>query len=55
MVENRMGETKAKSRGGQGPCTFSNRFDAFVNKHDPPSLLEYVAEFPMLKKGNYVR
>ena len=35
--------------------TFSNRFDGFVNKHDPPSLLEYLAEFPMLKKGNYVR
>ena len=35
--------------------TFSNRFDAYVNKHEPPSLLEYLAEFPMLKKANYVR
>ena len=34
--------------------TFSNRFDAYVNKNEPPSLLEYLAEFPMLKKANYV-
>ena len=34
--------------------TFSNRFDAYVNKHEPLSLLEYLAEFPMLKKANYV-
>lgn len=35
--------------------TFSNRFDTYVHKHEPPSLLEYLAEFPMLKKANYVR
>ena len=34
--------------------TFPNRWDAFVNNQEPPTLLEYIAQFPLLKKPAYV-
>ncbi len=34
--------------------TFPNRWDAYVNDNDPPTLLEYLAKFPLLKKPTYV-
>ena len=34
--------------------TFPNRWDAFVNNHEPATLLEYLTKFPLLKKPSYV-
>ena len=34
--------------------TFPNRWDAFVNKNQPTTLLEYLSLFPLLKKTTYV-
>ena len=35
-------------------CTFSNRYDDFVNNGSPATLLEYINDFPPLKKATYV-
>ena len=34
--------------------TFPNRWDDFVNNSEPATLLEYLGEFPLLKKATYV-
>ena len=34
--------------------TFPNRWDAYVTRNEPATLLEYLAEFPLLKKASYV-
>ena len=34
--------------------TFSYRWDRFVNLNQPPSLQEYLCQYPMLKKATYV-
>lgn len=35
--------------------TFPNRWDAYVSKNEPSTLLEYLQEYPLLKKATYVR
>lgn len=35
--------------------TFPNRWDAYVNHGSPATLIEYLSEFPLLKKTAYVR
>ena len=34
--------------------TFPNRWDMYVNQNEPPTLLEYLAKYPLLKKASYV-
>lgn len=34
--------------------TFPNRWDNFVNRSEPATLLQYLSEFPLLKKTTYV-
>lgn len=34
--------------------TFPNRWDAYVSKNEPATLLEYLHEYPLLKKATYV-
>ena len=34
--------------------TFPNRWNAFVNKREPATLLEYLSRFPLIKKTVYV-
>ena len=34
--------------------TFPNRWDSYVNRNEPATVLEYLAEFPLLKKASYV-
>lgn len=35
-------------------ATFPNRWDSYVNDSEPPTLVEYLAQFPLLKKATYV-
>ena len=34
--------------------TFPNRWEAYVTRNEPATLLEYLSEFPLLKKAYYV-
>ena len=34
--------------------TFANRWTAFVDRNEPPTWLEYLSLFPLLKKATYV-
>ena len=34
--------------------TFPNRWEAYVNGNEPPTLLEYLSQYPLLKKATYV-
>lgn len=34
--------------------TFPNRWNSFVNNNQPETLAEYIQQFPVLKKCNYV-
>ncbi len=34
--------------------TFPNRWDLYINHSTPPTLFEYLAEYPLLKKTLYV-
>lgn len=34
--------------------TFPNRWDSYVNRNEPPTLLEYLSQYPLLKKASYV-
>lgn len=34
--------------------TFPNRWEAYVSQNEPPSLLEYLSLYPLLKKASYV-
>lgn len=34
--------------------TFPNRWDAYVNNKEPSTLLEYLSQYPLLKKASFV-
>ena len=34
--------------------TFPNRWEAYINDHNPSTLLEYLSQYPLLKKATYV-
>ena len=34
--------------------TFPNRWDSYVNRNEPTTLLEYLARYPLQKKASFV-
>ena len=34
--------------------TFPNRWDAYASRNDPPTLLDYLRQYPLLRKASYV-
>ena len=35
--------------------TFPNRWDAYTSRNDPSTLLDYLKQYPLLRKASYVR